>query len=137
MVGTHLDKATDEIVHDLDEAVQSSFKSFIENGFICSARIKGEQPTHKYKYITTINNMTKDHGDIERLRTLILQVIDEEFRQKQDRGIPTGWLLLHLLLRHKYQDQGWCTKEECAPIAKLCGIKVVEKGKKRKEKMMS
>ena len=72
--------------------------------------------------------MTDDHGDIERLRKLILQVINEEFRQKQDRGIPTGWLLLHLLLRNKYQDRGWCTKEECAPIAKSCGIKVMEKG---------
>ena len=56
--------------------------------------------------------------DIEKLQKLT--IIKKCFRVEE---IPTAWLLVHLLLCAKYEEgQGWCTIEECAVIAKICGI---------------
>ena len=115
-VGTYLDKATRRQVLDLDSTVQSAFKAFIDENIVCP--VEEEELT---EYIVTLNNTSNDQGDIERLRTLILTIINEEFRKDQD-VVPTGWMLLHLILRHKYQEKGWCTMAECIATAVSCGI---------------
>ena len=117
-VGTYLDKATQRQVLDLDRAVQSAFKVFIDENIICPVEVEEELK----KYIVKLDNTSNDQGDIETLRTLILTIINEEFRHDQEDGVPTGWILLHLLLRHKYQEKGWCTMAECIAIAASCGI---------------
>ena len=137
-VGTYLDKVKKHQVLDLDRAVQSAFKVFIDESIICPVEV--EEESEKYiemldntsndqgdieeseKYIETLDNTSNDQGDIERLRTLILTIIKEEFRKDQEDGVPTGWMLLHLLLRHKYQEKGWCMMAECIATAASCGI---------------
>ena len=119
LVGTHLDKVSSSQVRELDLQLQGTFKHFIDNGLLCSTDTGNEEES----YIATLNNMTDDQEDIDRLRNLILEVVDIQFRKCQEQGIPTGWLLLHLLLRDKYQDQGWCSMADCIATAKLCGIK--------------
>ena len=115
-VGTYLDKATQRQVLDLDEAVQRAFKVFIDENIVCPVEDKLTE------YIVTLDNTSNDQGDIERLRTLILTIINEEISKDQEDGVPTGWMLLHLILRHKYQEKGWCTMAECIATAASCGI---------------
>ena len=117
-VGTYLDKATQRQVLDLDRAVQSAFKVFIDENIVCPVEVKEEAE----KYIVTLDNTSNDQGDIESLRTLILTIINEEFYHDQEDGVPTGWMLLHLILRDKYQEKGWCTMAECIATAASCGI---------------
>ena len=115
-VGTYLDKATQRQVLDLDRAVQRAFKVFIDENIVCPVK---EELT---KYIVTLDNTSTDQGDIESLHTLILKIVNEQFCYDQKDGVPTGWMLLHLLLRHKYQEKGWCTMAECIATAASCGI---------------
>ena len=117
-VGTYLDKATQRQILDLDKAVQRAFKIFIDENIVCPVEVEEESE----KYIVTLNNMSNNQRDIENLRTLILRIIDEQFRHDQEDGVPTGWMLLHLILRDKYQKKGWCTMAECIATAASCGI---------------
>ena len=121
LVGTHLDKVSSySQVRGLNLQIQDAFKPFIDIDLLSATDTENEE---EESYIATLNNMTDDQEDIDRLRKLILEVIDARFRKRQKLGIPTGWLLLHLLLRDKYQDQGWCSLADCIATAKLCGIK--------------
>ena len=117
-VGTYFDKATKHQVLDLDRAVQSTFRVFIDENIVCPVGVEGDL----IKYIETLDNTSSDQRDIERLRTLILRIINEQFRHDQEYGVPTGWMLLHLILRDKYQEKGWCTMAECIATAASCGI---------------
>ena len=117
-VGTYLDQATQCQVLDLDRAVQSAFKVFIDENIVCPVEVEEESE----KYILTLDNTSNDQGDIGSLRTLILTIINDEFYHDKEDGVPTGWMLLHLILRHKYQEKGWCTMAECIATAVSCGI---------------
>ena len=117
-VGTYLDKATQRQVLHLDRAVQRAFKVFIDESIVCPVEVEEESE----KYIVPLDNTSNDQGDIESLRTLILRIIDEQCLHDQEDGIPTGWMLLHLILRDKYQEKGWCTMAECIATATSCGI---------------
>ena len=115
-VGTYLDKATQRQVLDLDRAVEREFKVFIDESIVCPVNVEEELE----KYIVTLDNTSSNQGDIENLRTLILKIVEAEFRH--DSEVPTGWMLLHLILRLKYQEKGWCTMAECIATAASCGI---------------
>ena len=119
LVGSHLDQITNmESVFDLDKSVQEAFKSFIDNDVLFPAN------SHKEQYIATLNNMSEDQSDIEELRKVILHIMETRFTRQP---MPTSWLLLHLLLRHKFEaDPGWCSLEECVTMATTCGIKEEE-----------
>ena len=112
-VGTYLDKATPSQVLDLDKAVEREFKVFIDESIVCPVEESGN-------YIVTLDNTSNDQGDIESLRTLILKIVEQQFWH--DNEVPTGWMLLHLILCHKYQEKGWCTMAECIATAASCGI---------------
>ena len=117
-VGTYLDKATQRQVLNLDRALQRAFKVFIDENIVCPVNVEEELE----KYIVPLDNTSNDQGDIKSLRSLILRIINEQFRHDQEDGVPTGWMLLHLILRDKYQEKGWCTIAECIAIAASCGI---------------
>ena len=119
-VGTYLDKATQHQVLDLDRAVQNTFRVFIDENIVCPVGVEGDF----IKYIETLDNTSSNQRDIENLRTLLLKVINERFwrDQKDGPGVPTGWMLLHLILRDKYQEKGWCTMADCIATAASCGI---------------
>jgi len=118
LVGSYLDQSNEEAVVTLNKSVQEALKCFIEKDILFPANDK------EGKYIATLNNMSEDHGDIEELRRVILTIVETRFHAEP---IPTAWLLLHLLLRAKYEkDPGWCTVEECVKLARACGIKEEE-----------
>ena len=115
LVGSYLDKTHREAVITLEKSVQEALKSFVEKDILFPADVQ------EGKYITTLDNMSEDQGDIEELRRVILTIIQTRF---QPEPIPTAWLLLHLLLRAKYErEPGWCTVEECVKVAVACSIK--------------
>jgi len=118
LVGSYLDKTNDEAVLMLDKSVQEALKSFIKQDVLFPANVK------EGKYIATLDNMSEDQGDIEELQKIILAIIETRFHAEP---IPTAWLLLHLLLRARYEKEpGWCTVEECVKVARACGIEEKE-----------
>ena len=118
LVGSYLDKTHREAVLTLDRSVQKAMKSFIDDDILFPANVQ------EGKYIATLNNMSEDQGDIQELRKVILTIIETRF---PPQPLPTAWLMLHLLLRTKYEKEpGWCTVEECVKVAMACGIKKEE-----------
>ena len=118
LVGSYLDNTNEEAVLTLDRSVQEAMKSFIDNDILFPANAQ------EGKYIATLNNMSEDQGDIQELRKVILTIIETRF---PPQPLPTAWLMLHLLLRTKYErEPGWCTVEECVKVAMACSIKEEE-----------
>ena len=118
LVGSYLDETNKEAVLSLNKSVQEALKGFIKKDILFPANVQ------EGKYIATLDNMSEDQGDIEELRKVILTIIETRF---QPEHIPTAWLMLHLLLRAKYErEPGWCTVEECGEVGMACGIESKE-----------
>ena len=117
LIGTYLDRTNEAAVLTLDRAIQKAFKDaeFMTNDVLCPVNKPGEEE----RYIHPLNNVNGDSSDIERLRQIITTIIHKRFTPVP---IPTSTLLLHLILRWKYEARGWCTVEECVEVAKSCGI---------------
>ena len=118
LIGTHLDQTSEAAFLTLDRSIQQTFQDsyFMRNDFLCSVNKLGEEK----RYIHPLNNVSADSSDIEGLRELITRIVHERFTPQQ---VPTGALLLHLILRMRFDPSpGWCSLEECAVIAEHCGI---------------
>ena len=118
LIGTHLDQTSEAAVLTLDRSIQQSFQDdyFMRRDVLCSVNKPGEEK----RYIHPLNNLSTDSSDIEGLRELITRIVHERFTPQE---VPTGALLLHLILRMKFDPSpGWCSLEECAVIAEQCGI---------------
>ena len=118
LIGTHLDQTSEAAVLTLDRSIQQSFQDdyFMRRDVLCSVNKPGEEK----RYIHPLNNVSTDSSDIEGLRELITRIVHERFTPQE---VPTGALLLHLILRMKFDPSpGWCSLEECAVIAEHCGI---------------
>ena len=118
LIGTHLDQTSEAAVLTLDRSIQQSFQDdyFMRRDVLCSINKPGEEK----RYIHPLNNVSTDSSDIEGLRELITRIVHERFTPQQ---VPTGALLLHLILRMRFDPSpGWCSLEECAVIAEHCGI---------------
>jgi len=114
LVGSYLDETNKEAVFTLDKSAQEALKCFIKKDILFPANVQ------EGKYIATLDNMSEDQTDIEELRKIILAIIETRFHAEP---IPTAWLMLHLLLRAKYEKEpGWCTVKECVKVARACGI---------------
>ena len=118
LIGTHLDQTSEAAVLTLDRSIQQSFQDdyFMRRDVLCSVNKPGEEK----RYIHPLNNVSADSSDIEGLRELITRIVHERFTPQQ---VPTGALLLHLILRMRFDPSpGWCSLEECVVIAEHCGI---------------
>ena len=118
LIGTHLDQTSEAAVLTLDRSIQQSFQDqcFMTKDVLCSVNKPGEEK----RYIHPLNNVSTDSSDIEGLHELITRIVHERFTPQQ---VPTGALLLHLILRMRFDPSpGWCSLEECAVIAEHCGI---------------
>ena len=114
LVGTHLDKCSEANILTLERSIRDNFSNFIEDSILCSSSKQGE------KYIYLVNNVSGDSSDIKGLRELIETTVHNRFNPKK---VPTATLLLHLILRLKFDPSpGWCSLEECISIAEHCGI---------------
>ena len=117
LVGTYIDQSSDADVLTLDQSIQEAFKdtNFMKNDILCQISESEEGP----RYIHQLNNVSSDPSDIEKLRQLITNTVHHRFAPEQ---VPTSTLLLHLILRQKYEVRGWCSLEECVEVAKSCHI---------------
>ena len=118
LIGTHLDQSSEAAVLTIDRSIQQSFQDdyFMKRDVLCPVNKPGEEK----RYIHPLNNVSTDSSDIEGLRKLITRIVHERFAPQQ---VPTGALLLHLILRMRFDPSpGWCSVEECVVIAKHCGI---------------
>ena len=118
LIGTHLDQTSEAAVLTLDRSIEQSFQDnyFMRRDVLCSVNKPGEEK----RYIHPLNNVSTDSSDIEGLREVITRIVHERFTPQQ---VPTGALLLHLILRMRFDPSpGWCSLEECVVIAEHCGI---------------
>ena len=116
LVGTHLDKCSEAHILALEQSIQDTFANFIKDSVLCPV----SKPEEKKRYIHLLDNVSKGSSDIEGLRELIKTVVNDRFKPEP---VPTATLLLHLILRMKFDPTpGWCSLEECIEIAKRCGI---------------
>ena len=82
---------------------------------LCQVNSEGEG-----KYVHPLNNVSEDSSDIDELRQVITTIVNDRF---QEETVPTAYLLLHLILRMKFEKSpGWCFYEKCEMIAESCGI---------------
>ena len=114
-IGTHLDKCSAADILTLEQSIRDNFANFIEDSVLCSSVNKLGK-----KYIYLLDNVSGDSTEIEGLRELITTVVHDRFKPEP---VPTATLLLHLILRLKFDPTpGWCSLEECINIAERCGI---------------
>ena len=71
------------------------------------------------KLLYPIDNMNGDKEEITNLQRVLGNIIKQRFRKQR---LPTSWGLFHLLLRHKFEQKGLCSLEECVMVAGWCGI---------------
>ena len=117
LVGTYFDQSSEADVLTLDQSIQEAFKdtNFMKNDILCQIS-KSEEGA---RYIHPLNNVSSDPSDIENLRQLITTIVHKRFKPKK---VPTSTLLLHLILRQRFEVRGWCSLEECVEVANICGI---------------
>ena len=117
LIGTYLDQSSEAAVLTLDRSIQEAFKDadFMKNDILCPV----SKPDEEERYIHPLDNVSGDSSDIEELRRLITTIVHKRFTPVQ---VPTSTLLLHLILRLKYEVRGWCTVQECVEVANICGI---------------
>ena len=75
LVGTYLNKTSNQYVLTLDKPVKSAFKNFINSGIICPVGVQGEEE----RYIVPLDNTTANEEDIKELRKVLLNIIETEF----------------------------------------------------------
>ena len=117
LIGTYLDQSSEAAVLTLDRSIQEAFKDadFMKNDILCPVSKPGEEE----RYIHPLDNVSGGSGDIMELRRLITTIVRKRFTPVQ---VPTSALLLHLILRLRFEARGWCSLEECVVVAKSCGI---------------
>ena len=117
LIGTYLDQSSEAAVLTLDRSIQEAFKDadFMKNDILCSVSKPGEEE----RYIHPLDNVRGGSSDIEELRQIITTIAHKRFKPVQ---VPTSTLLLHLILRLRYEERGWCTVQECVEVANICGI---------------
>ena len=119
LVGTYLDKCNEKDVFALDLSVQKTFANFIRSDVLCL--VNNKSPAEEKRYIHPVNNVSGDSSDIVRLRELITNTVHS--KRFNPKPVPTATLLLHLILRKKFEhNPGWCSLEKCIEIAEHFGI---------------
>ena len=117
LIGTYLDQSSEAAVLTLDRSIQEAFKDadFMKNNILCPV----SKPEEEERYIHPLDNVSGGSSDIEELRKIITTIAHKRFKPVQ---VPTSTLLLHLILRLRYEVRGWCTVQECVEVANICGI---------------
>ena len=116
LVGTHLDKCSEEHVLALEKSIQNSFDNFIKDNVLYPV---GKLEGKKKRYIYPVNNISGDSSDIEGLRELIIEIVHSN--RFKSEPVPTATLLLHLILRNKFDATPMCkdgvNSDKCVKIA--------------------
>ena len=118
LIGTYCDLTSEADVLALDQSIQESFMeaNFMKKDVLCAVNKPGEER----RYIYPLDNISGDPSEIDGLRQLISNIVHDRFTPVM---VPTAALLLHLILRMKFdRSPGWCTLEQCIQVAESCGV---------------
>ncbi len=85
LVGTYLDKVSDQCLKERDDLLQNKFDDFVERG-------------SQEQLVLAVNNESGDQDDINKFRSALEDAIHRCFGKIE---IPVSWLLLSLNIRNK------------------------------------
>ena len=114
LIGTHIDLNTsvDEVSATLKELFQDT--EFWKKDFL-------RTPTSCNTVFQPLDNKNGTKDEIEGLQKFIKELI---LQRLESTPMPQSWLLFHIVLRHCYEEDGWCTMEQCIALAAQCNIPV-------------
>ena len=117
IVGTHkdkLDKATAESkMKEIDKYLQKLIKS------TSHYREDLVEFSSESQLIFTVNNLSEDDSDFERIRSNVEQVVQHS---RFKMSYPSHWLIFSLVLRQQMIKDSIISFDQCFAIAQDCGI---------------
>lgn len=113
LVGTHTDEQCKQpdIDGDVDHYIQTEVKGFLDSD------TKVLEYAHPRQLVLRVNNKTKNSGEFERYRKMLVQVVDRKFSHNVKK-LPGSWLMFNIISR-KMKLAGWSVLpyEHCKYIA--------------------
>ena len=117
LIGTHLDEAKDADIQQIEKEIEESlrgkafFKDTLAQHYCLMKKV--------WSLLYTLDNMNGSEEEISTLREILTNIIEEKFPSE---SLPTSWGLFHLMLRHKYEKEGFCSLEESIELGIACGL---------------
>ena len=124
LVGTHRDKlpksTADEMIKEIDEQLQKCIK---HTALFKQSSIQFSHSSN-YKLIFTVNNLSEDDDDFQKIRSAVQETVDSKKHSEQFTvTCPSTWLIFSLVLRAKYSlEHRFLSFDRCFDIAQECGI---------------
>ena len=118
LIGTHLDEAKDADIQQIEKEIKDSLrgKAFFEKDILAQYHCLVKKVR---SLLYTLDNMNGNEEEISTLREILTNIIKEKFPSE---SLPTSWGLFHLMLRHKYEEKGFCSLEESIELGIACGL---------------
>ena len=123
-VGTHKDYLLgpdlENTISQIDKKIQKYIRQtelFSQGSiqFACSKRM-----------IFTVNNLSKDDNDFQKLRSAVQQTVEKRCYTEFTVQCPSSWLIFSLIMRAKFRSNRVLKFEDCFKIAQECGISTHE-----------
>ena len=118
-VGTHRDLLPESCVHDRIQQIDKQLQDVVrQTSLFRQGSI--EFATGQEQMIFTVNNLSKDDKDFEKIRLGLQKAVE---RSKEFTiTCPSTWLIFSLILRAKHESSRVLSYNDCLVIAKRCGI---------------
>ena len=117
LIGTHLDEAKDADIQQIEKEIEESLRG---KAFFKDTLAKYHCLMKKvWSLLYTLDNMNGSEEEISTLREILTEIIKKKFPSE---SLPTSWGLFHLMLRHKYEEKGFCSLEESIELGIACGL---------------
>ena len=117
LIGTHLDEAKDADIQKTKKEIEKSLRG---KAFFKDTLAQHYCPVKKFwSLLYTLDNMNGSEEEISTLREILTNIIKKKFPSE---SLPTSWGLFHLMLRHKYEEKGFCSLEESIELGIACGL---------------
>ena len=125
-VGTHKDRLLEaepdheKKIKQIDIKLQNQVRqtSLFHQGSI--------QFAHSKQMIFTVNNLSKENDDFQKIRSAVQQTVEEKCYTEFTVQCPSSWLIFSLILRAKHMSNQVLKLEDCFKIAQECGISTHE-----------
>ena len=118
-VGTHRDQLPESCVHDRIQQIDKQLQDVVRQTSLFRQE-SIEFAIGKEQMIFTVNNLSKDDKDFEKIRLGLQKAVErgKEFTIT----CPSTWLIFSLILRAKHESSRVLSYYDCLVIAERCGI---------------
>ena len=118
-VGTHRDQLPESCVYDRIQQIDKQLQDVVRQTSLFR-QDSIEFAVGKEQMIFTVNNLSKDDKDFEKIRLGLQKAVErgKEFTIT----CPSTWLIFSLILRAKHESSRVLSYYDCLVIAKQCGI---------------